>query len=354
MFLSAYFTFNIFKRPKWDALLIIPFELFLMFSPLKYLSLLALARFYLIKKNWNDLSRDGLFSQRHQIAFIGLGVCTLIHAVAMIWMSINSWPGESTSDIYIKSLYWAVTTLTTTGYGDITPTNNLGRLFTIIVMLGGFSAFGLMVGNVSNMLMARSRLQEANKEKMENLSLFLRHYKIPAKLQGEVHRYYRHKLQNRLSENDSLIVADLPLSLQNEIHLYMRVKLISEIPVFTGLPSECLILISQSLEQVSFTGGEEIISIGTKGEEMFIIDHGEVQVVNEHGHIVANLKHGQCFGEVALLQETHRTAGVRAITYCDTFKLSKKNFENISREFPELLKNMTRIMLKRRVDLRVA
>lgn len=257
-------------------------------------------------------------------------------------------------EAYIRSVYWAVTTLTTTGYGDITPTNNTGRIFTVFVMLGGFSAFGIIVGNISNILMAKNRLNEANKEKMENLSLFMHHYRIPLKLQSGVFRFYNHKMNKRLSENDALIVADLPLALQSEVYVYMKIKLISELPVFYGLPLPCLMRVCQALEQVSFSANQDIIKKGDAAEEMYIIDHGEVHVMNDDGRTIAILKHGQCFGEIALLMELKRTAKVVAASYCDAYRFKKSDFQEISASYPELESNFRKIIQKRTFDKKAA
>ena len=46
----------------------------------------------------------------------------------------------------VNSLYWAVTTLTTTGYGDLIPVTPLGRLVAGFVMISGLAVFGLWTG----------------------------------------------------------------------------------------------------------------------------------------------------------------------------------------------------------------
>lgn len=331
-----------------------PFELFLFIPGLKLLGLLSLCRIHSLKEGYRDLALEGVNFRSYRVGFIFIGVVMVIHLVACTWMSINDMSSYSTMEAYVRSVYWAVTTLTTTGYGDITPTNNTGRIFTVFVMLGGFSAFGIIVGNISNILMAKNRLNEANKEKMENLSLFMHHYRIPLKLQSEVFRFYNHKMNKRLSENDALIVADLPLALQSEVYVYMKIKLISELPVFYGLPLSCLMRVCQALEQVSFSANQDIIKKGDAAEEMYIIDHGEVHVMNDDGRTIAILKHGQCFGEIALLMELKRTAKVVAASYCDAYRFKKSDFQEISASYPELESNFRKIIQKRTFDKKAA
>ena len=55
------------------------------------------------------------------------------------------------------SLYWALTTLTTVGYGDITPQNDAERIYaSCALMIGGF-VFGMMISNVSALVLSLDR-----------------------------------------------------------------------------------------------------------------------------------------------------------------------------------------------------
>ena len=48
-----------------------------------------------------------------------------------------------------KSVYWAIVTLTTVGYGDITPSTALGQFLAAIVMIMGYSIIAVPTGIVS-------------------------------------------------------------------------------------------------------------------------------------------------------------------------------------------------------------
>ena len=49
---------------------------------------------------------------------------------------------------YIASLYWAFTTMTTVGYGDVTPQNDAERIYCTVIMVMGATIFGYIVGSV--------------------------------------------------------------------------------------------------------------------------------------------------------------------------------------------------------------
>lgn len=59
------------------------------------------------------------------------------------------------------SMYWAITTMTTVGFGDITPKTDLGRMLSSIVMLLGWSILAVPTGIVTAELTARTPRRDA-------------------------------------------------------------------------------------------------------------------------------------------------------------------------------------------------
>lgn len=57
-------------------------------------------------------------------------------------------PGTQFTDIP-TSIYWAIVTMTTVGYGDITPVTSVGRFFSAVVMLLGYTIIAVPTGIVS-------------------------------------------------------------------------------------------------------------------------------------------------------------------------------------------------------------
>lgn len=66
-----------------------------------------------------------------------------------------------------EGLWWAVVTLTTVGYGDITPATFEGRLLAALLMFVGLGAFGTLAGSVGAMFLAKGDTIEDRLERIE-------------------------------------------------------------------------------------------------------------------------------------------------------------------------------------------
>lgn len=286
-----------------------------------------------------------LMPKRFKFMVAGFITVLVLNTFACGWLIIYP-PTEDATTGYIKALYWLVTTIATVGYGDITPTSNMGRVYAMFMMVMGATIWGILIASASRMMLASDRRKEQRKEKMEALQGFFNHYEIPKNLQGQVVRFYNHLLTQKLSEDERAVMGELPPALQSELQIYMNLKPISRVSLFQGVSFDCLSSIAKKLEQVIFAPGEPIVRKGDVGTEMYLIGHGTV-TVHAGEHFIATLGEGQCFGEFALIGEGVRGADVTAATYCDAFKLSKEKFDELFATHADLRTNIEKLVLER-------
>jgi glucose-6-phosphate 1-dehydrogenase len=89
-----------------------------------------------------------------------------------------------------------------------------------------------------------------------------------------------------------------------------------------------------ALEPRQAHGGEVLITKGEIGREMFIIEQGEVEVLDDAGKVIKVLSDGDVFGEVGVLMSAPRNATVRARMPTDLYRLDKADFSRILRDNP--------------------
>ncbi len=99
-------------------------------------------------------------------------------------------------------------------------------------------------------------------------------------------------------------------------------KLLSQIPFFANLNRRELAVIEQFLHQREFQCGEYIFRQGDRGLGMYIIQNGLISVVSEpENYELSELRDGDFFGEMTLLDDLYRSATIRAKSECCLFGL---------------------------------
>jgi NADH dehydrogenase len=96
-----------------------------------------------------------------------------------------------------------------------------------------------------------------------------------------------------------------------------------------------------------FEPGELIVRKGQVGREFYIILEGDVEVVGDEGLVVATLGKREVFGEKALLEDTLRTATVRARGCVDVLVMSRGDFRSIVPSFPVLDEYFAKLLRER-------
>jgi voltage-gated potassium channel len=175
------------------------------------------------------------------------------------------------------ALWWAVTTITTTGYGDKVPLSFAGRLLGGIVMVSGIGLFALWAG-----ILASGFAQELRRRE------FLQSW-----------------------------------------------DLVSRLPLFRGLGAPALSDITRLLKVERCPTGAFVVRKGQPGDSMYFIAEGDVEVRTQSARI--RLGPGQFFGEMALVRGEPRNASVVALTPARLLRLDVVDFLGLAADQPELL-----------------
>ena len=128
-----------------------------------------------------------------------------------------------------------------------------------------------------------------------------------------------------------------------------RLVLLGKIPIFAGLSTEQLLAVSEIAEDVDFASGEEVFKKGTVGQHLFVLVEGEVKVLSGDLQL-ATLGAGECFGELALLDHSTRTATIRAAGPIVCLKLARTDFEDLLDVSPDLSRTVMNVLSQRLRD----
>ncbi len=107
-------------------------------------------------------------NSRHKITVFFLFVLLLVTIIGSLMYIIES-PETGFTSIP-RSIYWAIVTLTTVGYGDIAPQSTLGQAFASIVMLLGYAIIAVPTGIITSDIIQESRNTNTNTQVCSNCS----------------------------------------------------------------------------------------------------------------------------------------------------------------------------------------
>lgn len=151
-----------------DFLAILPFYMSLFFPITKYFLILRMLRMLRVFRIFNlmDFMNDGKFivtalknSSRKIYIFLMFLVIFSVIVGSMMFMVEGHREGFESIP---QSIYWAVVTVTTVGYGDVSPGTPLGKFLSVLLMLAGYSIIAVPTGIVT----AEMRNKRQNLEKV--------------------------------------------------------------------------------------------------------------------------------------------------------------------------------------------
>ena len=126
-------------------------------------------------------------------------------------------------------MYYALTSLSTCGFGDLYPVTDLERLFCSMMLLAGVSVFSLVLGELRYMMtnLKNSDGDIDEKEKLEMFFLLLQKFnygrQLNLQLQSDIRAYMDYKWNNDknnflLTEEDKGLLAQLPDTVVTNIY----------------------------------------------------------------------------------------------------------------------------------------
>ncbi len=166
----------------------------------RILRLGRLAKLYRLLRKTNYMQRLHLSPAVVNMIFLMLQIFFIAHLLACCWhfialpSAVGSFPTHWIKEFnydhttvgtkYIASLYFVIVTMLTVGYGDIHPTNQIERLFAILIMVVGGVIFGALVAKVTGIIDKRNPQQQAFNAKMKELKMFLADTGLPLEIRN--------------------------------------------------------------------------------------------------------------------------------------------------------------------------
>ena len=256
---------------------------------LRVLLLLRLARFFKLARYSPGMRSliAALQAERKALgatAVIILGV-VLVMASAMHIAEHAAQPDKFGS--IPESMWWAIVTITTVGYGDVVPITVAGRIIASIAALMGFLLLALPVGIVATAFAE------------------------------EIHR------------RDFVVTWSM----------------IARVPLFATLDASEIAEIMRYLRAQTVPPNTIVVRRGEQARSMYFVAAGEVEV--ELPHHPVRLGEGQFFGEIAVLRKTRRNATVRTTVPSKLLVLDDGDLHTLMARNSEIKRHIEQVIATR-------
>ncbi len=251
----------------WYIHAVVPIDL----RVLRMLRLFRLLKLVRYSPALQTLKRVVAHEWRALLGALLLMMMLLLFAATMIYFLERDAQPQSFGSIP-ASAWWALETLTTVGYGDMTPATPLGKVFGGIVMLFGLCMFALPVAIIAT---------------------------------GFSQKSARHEF-------------------------VVTWSMVARVPLFSTLDAAEVAEVTKLLYTRLFKAGASIVTAGEPGGAMYLIGSGEATVWAVPGRPI-KLHEGDFFGEMALLDRRRHKHDVVADTPCRVYVLDSEGLARLSR-----------------------
>merc|ERR1711871_1674034 len=157
--------------------------------------------------------------------------------------------------MYVGGLYYAAATITSIGYGDITPTHgNIGETtVAVVLMFASCVAWAHLLGVFSGVVSTFNPERNAFRETMDSLNRFIWSEGIPVMLARRMREYFHQSQHLHTSRAQQTLVTELPPSLQGEVSWATNKTWLNNIRFLQGAEPQFMLELSLQLHAVVFS-----------------------------------------------------------------------------------------------------
>ncbi|KAH8053520.1 voltage-gated potassium channel [Aureococcus anophagefferens] len=180
---------------------------------------------------------------------------------------------------YVVAFYWAFTTMTSVGYGDVTPESDAERIYAIFAMMIGVAFYSYIIATVASMVTAADAKSVIYFERMDQLSSWMRHYKFEMSLRRRTRRFFKQFYATRSAIDERSILENLAPQLQEAVSSYLLHTFVKTHPLFSNFPEGTLWKILAIVRTIQFEPDTDVVATGSPSSALFILLSGSCECV---------------------------------------------------------------------------
>ncbi|CAD8132346.1 unnamed protein product [Paramecium pentaurelia] len=324
---------------------------------IKIVNCLSFLRSNALSRVYHSLEGRLLSNPRFVIGYRFLSVIGTVflyaHVFGCLWYLVaqknnNNWINkagiveDSWFALYSYSIYWSVMTMTTVGYGDLTPANYEEALFCVCTMFIASVVFAYSINTIGMIIAEMNKFDEKINENMAIINRYMQRKNFEQSLQFRVRQY----LQNLWTQEDKFRIVDenkiincLSPTLKEEIQICLYGQFITNIHIFYRYFSqECLLELTKNVQEYRVAPNSYVIENGThEGIALYQLVSGDAHMfvdLQDRKFYIGKMKQGDIFGHGPFFMNKLHSYSVKTDSACSFAYLSKQMFLDILQSHP--------------------
>uniref|UniRef100_A0A8C8SNB4 Voltage-gated inwardly rectifying potassium channel KCNH3 n=1 Tax=Pelusios castaneus TaxID=367368 RepID=A0A8C8SNB4_9SAUR len=231
----------------------------------------------------------------------------------------SSWAlrgGPSLRSSYLTSLYFALSSLTSVGFGNVSANTDTEKIFSVCTMLIGALMHAVVFGNVTAIIQRMYARRFLYHSRTRDLHDYIRIHCIPPPLKQRMLEYFQASWALNNGIDTHQLLRSLPDELRADIAMHLNKELL-QLPLFELASRGCLRALSLAIKPAFCTPGEFLIHQGDALQGLYFVASGSMEVLRD-GTVLAILGKGDLLGCDLSAQERvpKANADVKGLTYC--------------------------------------
>ncbi|XP_011490256.1 potassium voltage-gated channel subfamily H member 5-like [Oryzias latipes] len=238
----------------------------------------------------------------------------------------GQWEGGPSKDtLYISSLYFTMTSLTTIGFGNIAPTTDGEKIFSVAMMMVGSLLYATIFGNVTTIFQQMYTNTNRYHEMLNNVRDFLKLYQVPKGLSERVMDFIVSTWAMSKGIDTDRVLSICPKDMRADICVHLNRQVFNDHPAFRLASDGCLRSLAVEFQTTHCAPGDLIFHIGESVDTLCFVVSGSLEVIQDD-EVIAILGKGDVFGDVFWRETTlaRSCANVRSLTYCDLHVIKRE------------------------------
>nr|CCA15894.1 potassium/sodium hyperpolarizationactivated cyclic nucleotidegated channel putative [Albugo laibachii Nc14]CCA26917.1 potassium/sodium hyperpolarizationactivated cyclic nucleotidegated channel putative [Albugo laibachii Nc14] len=256
----------------------------------KFVKLIRLVRILKLFKLKSLVHSDiGINTEFVQLLKLAIPVLATAHYVGCFWYYLSAHQGadktvwftntyfqnpNSLSSKYVASLYWAITTMATVGYGDIYAVTPSERSYATFVMIGGAIIFAYVIGTVIEIVSHSKTLMNSEHAHVQKMMSYVKERGGSKELLRAYQTHLNFVSDEKTFYNQQNLFESLTCALRSELILFINTNVVSRIRFFDKKPKWFLAILLPKLIPQYFAPGDVLIRIHSGVQGMYFILSG--------------------------------------------------------------------------------